>query len=71
MKTPNTIEDEIDAIRRQIYEETKHMTPEQRVEHRRRITEPIIKQFGMKTAASAWETPIPSMPRFASATMCK
>jgi len=64
MKTPNTIEDEIDAIRLRNYEKTKHMTPEQRVEYRWRRTEPIIRQYGMKVVASARDTPL---PRFAVA----
>ena len=32
MKMPNTIEHDLNQIRLQIYEETKDMTPEQRVE---------------------------------------
>ena len=55
MKTPNTIEDEIDRIRLKIYEETKDMTPAQRVEHRRRRTEPIIKKWGFKVVGGAEE----------------
>ena len=65
MKTPNTIEDEIDAIRLKIYEETKHMTPEQRIERVKRRTDPIIKQYGMKVVASARDIPLPPLPRFA------
>ena len=63
MKKPNTIEDEIDAIRLQLYEETKHMTPEQHAEHVKRNTADVIKQYGMKVVASARDTPLP--PRFA------
>ena len=64
MKTPNTIEDEIDAIRAQIHEETKHMTPAERVEHIKRSTADVIKQYGMKVVASVRDTPLP--PRFAA-----
>jgi predicted DNA-binding protein (UPF0251 family) len=53
MKTPNTIEDEIDAIRLKNYEETKHMTPAQHAEHVKRNTADVIKQYGMKVVASA------------------
>ena len=67
MKTPNTIEDEIDAIRLQNYEETKHMTPEQRVEHVKRNTADVIRQYGMKVVASVRDEPLP--PRFAA--LCK
>ena len=63
MKTPNTIEDEIDAIRQKIHEETKHMTFEQRMERLRRRTDPIIRQFNMKVVASVRDTPFP--PGFA------
>ena len=65
MKKPNTIEDRIDAIRAQIHEETKHMTPEQRVEHVKRSTADVIKQFGMKVVASVRDIPLP--PQFATA----
>jgi len=64
MKTPNTIEDEIDAIRAKIHEETKHMTYAQRIERIKRRTDPIIKQFGMKVVASVRDTPLP--PHFAA-----
>jgi len=67
MKTLNTIEDEIDAIRDKIHEETKHMTFEQRVERLRRRTDPIIRQYGMKVVASVRDEPLP--PRFAA--LCK
>ena len=45
------VEAEIDAIRQQIYEETKHMTPEERVADLIRRTDPIIKQFHMKVSS--------------------
>jgi len=59
MKTPNTIEQDINRIRLKIYEETKDMTPAQRVDYYRRNTEPIIKQYGFKVVSSAKETLTP------------
>ena len=53
MKTNNTIERDINKIRLAIYEETKDMTPEQRVEYTRRRTEPIIQQYGLKVIPNA------------------
>ncbi len=46
------IEAEVDAIRRKIWEETKHMTPEERIADLIRRTDPLIKQFNIKQAAS-------------------
>ena len=53
MKTPDTIEDEIDRIRLKIYEETKHMTPAQRVERTRRNAEATALKCGFKIVESA------------------
>jgi len=51
MKTNNReIEREINRIRLEIFEETKDMTPEQRVARTRKNTDGIIKQYGFKTA---------------------
>jgi hypothetical protein len=55
MKPPNTIEQEIDRIRLQIYEETKNMTAQERVERINRIGESAAKKFGFKIVASAKE----------------
>jgi len=55
MRTPNTIEDEVDAIRRQIHEKTKHMTPSQRTEYYRKSGEAIAKELGIKIYANAEE----------------
>jgi len=52
-KKPNTIEDDIDRIRLQIYEETKDMTIEQRVARRNRIGEAIAKQYGIRIVPNA------------------
>jgi len=48
MKKPNTIEDEIDQIRLRIYEETKDMTPQERVDRVNRIGEAAAKKYGFK-----------------------
>ncbi|MCL1919283.1 MAG: hypothetical protein FWG14_13490 [Peptococcaceae bacterium] len=52
MKTPNTIEQEINQIRLRIYEETKDMTVEERVERINRIGENASKKYGFKIVAS-------------------
>ena len=48
MKTPNTIEQEINEIRVKIYERTKDMTPQQRVEYYRKSGEASAKKYGFK-----------------------
>ena len=55
MKTPNTIEQEINQIRLRIYEETKNMTIQERVERVNRIGETAAKKYGFKRVASAKE----------------
>ena len=52
MKTPNTIEDEVNRIRLKIYEETKDMTPSQRAERRIRSVEAGIKKSGFQFIVS-------------------
>ena len=58
MKTANTIELEINQIRLRIYEETKDMTVEERVERVNRIGEAAAKKYGFKIAASAKEVSV-------------
>ena len=53
MKKPDTIEDEIDRIRLQIYEEMKGMTIEERVEHMNRFGEAAAKKYGFKYVTRA------------------
>ena len=53
MKTPDTIEDEIDKIRLATYEKIKDMTPSQITEYYKRRTEPIIKKYGFKVLGNA------------------
>jgi len=52
LKSPDTIEDEIDRIRLKIYEETKHMTPAQRIERTNKIAETAAKKYGFKLVSS-------------------
>jgi len=48
MKKNNTIELEINKIRLSIYEETKDMTIDERVEYTRKMTDPIVQRYGLK-----------------------
>jgi len=47
------IEQEVDAIRLRIYEETKHMTTAEFSEYVHKKTEATIKRYGMKVASEA------------------
>lgn len=47
------IEHDINRIRLEIYEETKNMTPEQRVEHTRKVTNETIKRYGFRIVESS------------------
>ena len=53
MKKISSIEQEVNRIRLEIYEETKHMTPAQRAERTNKIAEALAKQYGFKIVASA------------------
>lgn len=55
MRNINTIEQEINKIRLQIYEETKDMTPKQRAERVNRIGEAVAKEYGFKRFANVKE----------------
>ena len=48
MKTINTIEAEVDAIRDQIMEETKHLTREENIRRLNEQGERLAKQYGFK-----------------------
>ena len=54
----NDFEDELDAIRLQIYEEVKDMTPEEFVAYSIAQAEPVMKQYNMKRAT------LESLPSF-------
>jgi len=53
MKAPSQIENELNKIRLQIYEETKDMTIEERADHFNKIGEAAAKKYGFKIVASA------------------
>ena len=53
MKTPSTIEQDIDVIRLAVYEKTKDMTPAQLTDYYKQSTEGPIRKYGFKTVASA------------------
>jgi len=52
MKTITKIEEEINQIRLQIYEETKGLTPEQRKRRLSGIVDAAQREFGFKRTAS-------------------
>jgi len=56
MKKPDTILDEIHAIRRKIEEETKDMTSAERTAYFNRVGEAAAKKYGFRRVASAKET---------------
>jgi len=55
MKIYNSIEQEVNKIRIQIYEKTKDMTPEQLTEYYRKSGESSAKKYGFKIVANAKE----------------
>lgn len=55
MKTTNTIEQEINRIRLEIYEETKEMTAAQRAERTNKIADDVAKKYGFKIVAALAE----------------
>jgi hypothetical protein len=64
MKQRKDTESEINRIRFEIYEETKDLTPEQRVERTRRITDPIIEKYGLTVIAGTKDDPRLQARRF-------
>ena len=56
MKTISKTEQEVNQIRLEIYEETKNMTPTQRVEYFNKTAEAEAKKYGFKIVASARES---------------
>jgi len=53
MRTPDTIEQEIDNIRLVIYERTKDMTPSQLTEYYRKSGEESAKKYGFTIVENA------------------
>jgi uncharacterized protein YneR len=50
MRKLNTIEDELNRIRVEIYEETKHMTTEEIVDYFRKYGEEAAQKYGFSIA---------------------
>ena len=57
MRTLSSVEQEINRIRLEIYEETKDMTAEQRREYYRKGGEIAAEEFGVRRIASAKDAP--------------
>ena len=55
MKMYKTVEQEVNQIRLQIYEETKDLTPEQYTKRVRKIGEEAAKKYGFQRVANAKE----------------
>jgi vacuolar-type H+-ATPase catalytic subunit A/Vma1 len=55
MRIADAIEQEIDRIRLNIYEETKGLTPEQRAERTNKIAEAASRKYGFKILRNAKE----------------
>ena len=49
-RTDTAIEDEVDAIRQEIWEEIKDMTSAERSAYFRVQTEPVMRQFNIKSS---------------------
>ena len=50
MRSQNNIEHELNAIRVELYEQAKDMTPSERVAYYKSLAAPIRKKFGIRTA---------------------
>ena len=46
MKTPNTIQSELNAIRLKLYEETKDLTPTEQTRRSNELGAKLAKQYG-------------------------
>jgi len=55
MRTPDTIEQDINRIRLAIFEETKHLTTEQRIERTNKIAEDAARKYGFTFVRHAQE----------------
>jgi len=53
MRTLSHIEEEINRIRLEIYEETKNLTREQRIERTNKAAEAAAEKFGFKIVTKA------------------
>ncbi len=64
-RTPNPVEEELNAIRLRIYERIKGMTAEEESAYFRARNEPIMRQFNMKRSALTPIRPIKREERLA------
>ena len=55
MKTLSNVEQEVNRIRLEIYEETKDLSREQRIERTNKIAQDAAKKYGFKIVASTKE----------------
>ncbi len=55
MKTLSNVERDVNRIRLEIYEETKNMTREQRIERTNKIAETAAAKFGFKMVSHVKE----------------
>jgi hypothetical protein len=58
MKSTNTIEQEVDAIRDKLYEETKNMTVDERTAFFNDGARELAKTYGFKVVSSAVREPL-------------
>ncbi|MDR0490338.1 MAG: hypothetical protein LBH28_03725 [Oscillospiraceae bacterium] len=49
MKNVNNIEDDLNAVRIELYEKTKGMSPDEEVSYLKSLSVPILKEFGICT----------------------
>jgi len=49
MRTINKIEDELNAVRIKLYEQIKGMTPDEEVAYLKKLSAPVLKEFGIQT----------------------
>jgi hypothetical protein len=51
MKNPNDLESELNAIRSELYEQTKDMPPSERIAYYKELAAPVKKEFGIRTVS--------------------
>ncbi len=49
MSMTHRVEDELNAIRISLYEQIKGMTPEEEVAYLKKLSAPVLKEFGIHT----------------------
>jgi hypothetical protein len=46
---PNDMERELNTVRSELYEQTKNMTPRERVAYYKELAAPVRREFGIRT----------------------